>query len=181
MRILIVVILIAVLTIITLTLNRRKQPNKLLKLKSTSNTPPKSYKQPYFGRSFDTCADICKRTSNCHGFVYDNINKKCFLSDSPVERFEVGFEKSVDVCNKPFPIVSPSTYPAFHERRTNAMYVCNGDDRLQPEFYMHNNNHMIRIDEGQNPDYLPQVDEYKVNNFNWPTVIYPIKTKLIEV
>ena len=119
-------------------------------------------------RSFDSCAKQCKTTADCYGFVYDRNTGDCFLSDSPVQRNEVelggGISSNLDVCNNPVPVQLASQFVPFHERRSNAMFVCNGDDRLQPEYYLHNQNKMIRIDEGQNLDWIPNIDVYNVYN-----------------
>ena len=57
------------------------------------------------------------------------------------------------------------------------MFVCkkkNSNNLL----YLHDNNKLIKIDEGQNPDFLPEIHKYEISTHQYPSKIpwiYPVK------
>ncbi len=78
-------------------------------------------------------------------------------------------------CNKLNTIVVPTKTPAFYRRKSNAIFICgerSDFQNLHPQYYFHNRGRLNRIDEGQNPDFLTQVDNYEVNYYRWPTNAY---------
>lgn len=82
--------------------------------------------------------------------------------------YEDYYDRNHTFCNKMFTVRLPSKTVSFVDRRSNAIFSCTDKKRLQPKYYYHNNDRFIKIDEGQNFDFLPQVDEYDVNSYLWP-------------
>jgi hypothetical protein len=111
--------------------------------------------------SFDDCGKSCKTKIGCWSFAHNN--NKCNLYDEVINHQNID---TADIfCNKIFAIEDHEFTPSYHERKKNAIYMCNDKktgDVYEPNIFYHNNNKMIKIDEGVNIDYMPNVDKYDV-------------------
>jgi len=88
--------------------------------------------------------------------------------------FSDKYKNSDFVCNKVQPVVEPDMTPAFHTRRTNAMFTCGKHEAISPRptMYLHDHDLLNKIFEGQNPDFITYIDEYSVYQFIWPNNVY---------
>jgi hypothetical protein len=154
------------------------------------------YDAKYSNISIDDCADFCKTTANCYGFGYDVTNKICYPANQVIfgkpfnSIYSDRYRESDFVCNKVQPVVEPDMTPAFHTRRTNAMFTCGqplgnplgnhlgnplGKHEAispRPTMYLHDHGRLNKIFEGQNPDFITYIDEYSVYLYIWPNNIY---------
>jgi hypothetical protein len=133
-----------------------------------------SYDARYVDINVDNCAKFCKKTVGCQSFAFDAKNKVCYPSKRELFGISYGslFEKQYKptnlVCNKFKAINKPTKNPSFVDRKSNAIFACNETVGLQPQLYFHNKNRLNNIEEGQNPDFITQVDNYHVNCYRWP-------------
>lgn len=137
-----------------------------------------AYVEPYDARytnmTVDGCSKFCKKTSGCFGFAFNAQNKTCYPADNPImgppigTLFEDEYKDSNLVCNKMDAIIVPTKAPSFDKRKSNALFVCGEKPSLQPQLYLHNNDRLNLIEEGQNPDFITKIDEYNVDYYKWP-------------
>lgn len=139
------------------------------------------------GVTFDNCGKKCKETNDCFAFSYSNTDSntdtnKCYLAKNTIKRdytYYTDFKHSDEynenhiLCNKYIPITnfyenktSPNKYPSFHERRSNSFYTCSYKNEPNKTF-LHNEDKMIKIEEGQNFDYIEDIDIYQINDIEW--------------
>jgi hypothetical protein len=139
-----------------------------------------SYDARYANITVDDCAKFCKTTAGCFGFGYDAQNKTCYPSDNelsgkPVKSlYEKEYNDDNVLCNKMETIIEPSDTLSVSERKTNAMFFCGEKRSLHPQLYFHNMNKLNLIKEGQNPDFIKEVDEYNVLRYKWPSNEYDV-------
>ena len=132
------------------------------------------YDARYTNISVDNCAKLCKTTAGCFGFAYDPKNQICYPSDNPLMGPPIKalyldeYKDENVVCNKMDAIMIPTNAPPFDKRKSNAIFVCGEKPGLHPQLYIHKNNMLELIDEGQNPDFILDIDEYDVNYYKWP-------------
>ena len=138
------------------------------------------YDAKYSNISIDDCADFCKTTANCYGFGYDVTNRICYPSNQVIfgkpfnSIYADKYNDNNFICNKVQPIIEPDMTPAFHSRKTNAMFSCGKYTSLSPRptMYMHDHGRLNKIFEGQNPDFITAIDEYSVYMYIWPNNVY---------
>jgi hypothetical protein len=136
-----------------------------------------TYDDRYIDSTMNNCANFCKTTAGCLGFGFDSLTNTCFPSKSivigePVDKiFEDEYSPNHVACNKFEAKIQPSKATPFTERRSNAIFICSkkqGIQRTQPQYYFHNNKTMTKIDEGQNIDFITDVDNYEIKPYRWP-------------
>lgn len=136
------------------------------------------YDDRYTNSTLEKCAKFCKTTSQCTSFGYDKESKTCYpskspISDKPENSIHVdSYSPTNVICNKFKPITQPEKAPGFAERRENSLFICSEREGLQPQQYFHNNDKLTKIDEGQNLDFITDVDQYKVKSYRWPRSKY---------
>lgn len=124
--------------------------------------------------TLENCAEFCKTTAGCYGFGFDDNNNHCYISNDVVlGKPVIGlYNESYDkdrhtICNKMNTVINPSNTVPFNDRRSNALFMCSTGESLQPQLYYHNKNKLVRIDEGQNLDFMTDVDNYEVKFYKW--------------
>ena len=136
------------------------------------------YEDRFTGTSIDACANFCKTTAGCTSFAYDKTNDICYpsqvvISGNPIQsNHKDSYSKDHLHCNKVDTVKVPTKDLPFDERKSNAMFVCYEDEGKHPQLYFHNQGKLNRLDEGQNFDYLPEVDNYEVKPYRWPQSKY---------
>jgi len=131
------------------------------------------YDDRYTDSTMEKCAKFCKTREGCYAFAFDKNKKICYPSQRIlVDRPFYGLYKDLynpefAVCNKVKPIEEPSNKIPFTDRKSNAMYECAEKAGLQPHLYFHNQDKLILLDEGQNFDFISEVDNYEVLNYRW--------------
>ena len=133
------------------------------------------YDDRIINTNLQDCAHLCKTIHDCYGFAYDDKHKICFpaqkIIDNQTNDFifkkDISFDKHI-ICNKFIPIITPTNNPSTPERKSNSMYTCS-DKKAKPVLYYENDNKMTHIDNGQNLDFILNVDDYKVALYNWPS------------
>jgi hypothetical protein len=121
----------------------------------------------------EKCANFCKTTAGCKAFAFNNTTNTCFPSKSTL----IGKPKDSPhmdqyrldntACNKSFTVHIPSKAIPFTQRRENAFFNCSEKRFIQPRLYFHNQGKLTKIDEGQNFDFMVDVDEYEVKPYRW--------------
>jgi len=136
------------------------------------------YSDRFKDLTIDECAGLCKTTTDCYAFAYDSNKKTCYPSYTPLigrppkQVFGEEYSPNNTVCNKIIPITIADRAPGFEQRRANAVYTCAEREGLQPILYFHNKSKFNKFDEGQNVDFIKQVDEYEVKDHRWPNNQY---------
>lgn len=120
------------------------------------------------------CAHKCKIINNCHGFAYNNKYNICYPSqhiiglDKSTYIYGDAISENNIICNKMVPIIDATDNPSVSDRKKNAVYVCKEKHNYQPTLYYENEGKLTKIDTGQNIDYLLNVDNYKITEYDWP-------------
>ncbi len=132
------------------------------------------YDDRVLNQTFSECADFCKTIAGCYGFAYDKKTNTCYPAKEPIMGKPYNalhsdmFSEDNVTCNKGIAIDEPLRSVPFDERRSNALFICSEREGLQPQMYFHNDNKLTKIDEGQNPDFITEVDAYEVKPYRWP-------------
>lgn len=138
------------------------------------------YDAIYSNISIDDCGEFCKTTANCYGFGYDVKNKICYPANQVIfgrpfnSIYSDRYRESDFVCNKVQPVIEPDMTPAYHTRKTNAMFTCGTHEAISPRptMYLHDHGRLNKIFDGQNPDFITYIDEYSVYWYVWPNNVY---------
>jgi len=136
------------------------------------------YDARFTDQTVDDCANFCKTRAGCYGFAFDPKTKTCYPSNKPLIGQPVdsiyldSYSDNNMVCNKLQTVLQPSKAVPFDERKSNATFTCAEKKGLQPVYYMHNKGKLNRIDTGQNPDFIPEIDKYEVQFYKWPNNRY---------
>lgn len=139
------------------------------------------YDDRYLNSSTIKCAKFCKTTAGCYGFAYDNNKNICYPSKSVLLGRSIGslheddYDPNNTVCNKIFTITKPSNTVSFKERKENALFACAEKSGVQPQIFFHNEDKLEKIDEGQNLDFITDVDYYEVKPYRWPVDKYNVE------
>nr|QBK89320.1 MAG: hypothetical protein LCMiAC02_04150 [Mimivirus LCMiAC02] len=137
------------------------------------------------------CLDLCKTSENCYGVGFDNdtndslniispsnrdnnsvVTGPCYLSSSPIfgsplnADYEDKYRSDHIICNKVIPIISADNNLSVPEKKGNAIFSCR-KKKMQPQLYYHNKNKLIKIDAGQNFDFLTSVSHYNIKPYKW--------------
>lgn len=144
--------------------------------------------------TIDDCAKFCKTVEGCSGFAYDRKNKVCYTAKdilSYTEKYTLDkdvyspdkneyvmnreiYSHDNVLCNKIDPIMEPMKYPPFDKRRANSLYQCSERRGVHPQLYLHDKNVLTRLDEGQNVDFITDIEPYEVRVYRWPRNKYDI-------
>lgn len=125
-------------------------------------------------QSLERCANFCKTINNCYGFGYDHEKSICYpaqeiiTSDPFTTLYYDQYDRKHFICNKVKPLIEPDQNPSFKDRKSNATFACSEKEK-QPQLYLHDQDKLTNIDEGQNSDYLTEMGEYSVRRYRWPT------------
>jgi len=139
----------------------------------TYNTSIEGYDAKLSNTTLDDCSKFCKTTAGCYGFAYNNDKKICYPSqdmiigrpEDTVYRGE--YTKDNIVCNKSQPITTELQTVPFDQRRANSIFVCTNSEEVFPQTYLHNEGKLTKIGEGKNIDEIFQIDDYKVDKYDW--------------
>lgn len=126
--------------------------------------------------NINDCANLCKTTEGCFGFGH-HLNK-CYLSNSvivnyPIHSIYKDFNISDHVvCNKTIVVLTADNNLSEFERKGNAIFICKYPDSVSQQLRYHNKNKFIKLDEGQNFDFMTNVEDYEVGPYRWPESLY---------
>jgi hypothetical protein len=136
------------------------------------------YDARYTDITIDDCAKFCKTRAGCFGFAFDAKNKICYPAKNILTGpsynsiHEKEFSENNVQCNKFKTILEPSDGLSFGQLKSNATFACSERFGLQPQLYLHDRNKLNNIDDGQNPDFILEIDDYRVIPYRWPTNQY---------
>ena len=149
------------------------------------------YDDVYSISNIYNCLDLCKTSENCYGVGFDNdtndslniitnnnrnnnsiVKGSCYLSSSPIfgtpfnADYEHKYRADHIICNKVITHVYADNNLSVPEKKGNAIFSCR-KKRMQPQLYYHNKNKLIKIDAGQNFDFLTNVSHYNTQPYKW--------------
>lgn len=115
------------------------------------------------------CGDACSKTYGCAGFAYDEENKKCFISKSPIlgspgnSLYTDSYSTDLVRCNKRGKI-DLGDVENEDSRLQNSLYMCANkeDGEYKPSLVL--NNIFQEIPNGM----AVSIDDYELHNLDWP-------------
>ena len=134
--------------------------------------------------SKEKCGDTCTKIYNCVGMAYDNNNKKCYLSQSPIvgqnaiSLYSDEYRTTFDFCNKPNPIKDYNDYDVFQAPIKNTVYTCKVGEEGSIEYDSIINGQINKLD---SKNSKIQISDYKLKPLVWPVEKKDIDANYVNI